>query len=84
MINCGPECEQTLREIERWLDGECDPTVHTEVQTHLSGCNPCMQRVEFRRKLKVVVQTKCTGEALPVELHDKLKGLLRTLDSSGD
>ena len=51
MINCGPECEQTLREIERWLDGECDATVEIDVQSHLGVCNPCMQRVEFRRRL---------------------------------
>lgn len=82
MINCGPECEQTLREIERWLDGECDASVKVDVQSHLSGCNPCMQRVEFRRRLKVVVQTKCTGDAIPVDLQDKLKGLIRSLDTA--
>ena len=84
MINCGPGCEETLREIERWLDGECDSVVHVEVQTHLSGCSPCMQRVEFRRRLKVVIQTKCAGDAIPDQLQDKLNGLIRSLDAAGD
>jgi len=81
MINCGPECEQTLREIERWLDGECEATVQIDVESHLSGCNPCMQRVEFRRRLKVVIQTKCVGDAVPTGLQDKLQGLIRSIDA---
>lgn len=84
MINCGPECEETLRQIERWLDGECDPAAHLQVNTHLNGCHPCMQRVEFRRRLKVVIQTKCVGDAIPVDLQDKLKGLIRSLDTAGE
>jgi len=83
MINWGPECEQTLREIERWLDGECDATVQIDVQSHLGRCNPCMQRVDFRRRLKVVIQTKCAGDAIPPDLQDKLKGLIRSLDATG-
>ena len=84
MINCGPECEQTLREIERWLDGECDPAVRVDVQSHLSGCHPCMQRVEFRKRLKVVIQTKCAGDVIPPNLADKLAGLIRSLDAAGE
>ena len=84
MINCGPGCEQTLLEIERWLDGECDAAVHVEVETHLSSCNPCMQRVEFRRRLKVVIQTKCAGDAIPDQLQAKLKGLIRSIEAAGD
>jgi hypothetical protein len=30
----------------------------------------------------VVVQTKCTGDAIPVDLQDKLKGLIRSLDTA--
>jgi mycothiol system anti-sigma-R factor len=82
MINCGPECEETLRELERWLDGESDESVQLQVHTHLRGCSPCMQRVEFRKRLKVVIQTKCAGDALPVDLQDRLKGLLRSLDTT--
>jgi len=84
MAKCGPDCEQTLREIERWLDGELDPAVHTEVDTHLSACHPCMQRVEFRRHLKAVIQTKCAGDALPPDLQRKLEGIIGSLEASSD
>ena len=33
MAECGPECEETLREIEAFLDGEVDPRSRERVST---------------------------------------------------
>jgi mycothiol system anti-sigma-R factor len=81
MAECGPNCEETLKEIERFLDGELDVLTEGQVTHHLSDCNPCMERTEFRKHVKLLVHEKCTEEALPPGLSDKIKDLLRTFDA---
>ena len=73
---CGPNCEETLREIESFLDGELDVAVQEQIQVHLSDCNPCMQRTEFRRHVKVLIRSKCTGDAVPSTLERRIRSLL--------
>jgi len=82
MSDSGVNCEDTLKEIERFLDGELDPNVQGVVSNHLSDCHPCMRRVEFRKSLKVMISSKCGGEAVPAELGEKIRGLIRGLDAS--
>ena len=60
MSDCGPDCLETLREIERFLDGELQGDLRSRVQEHLSGCNPCMDRAEFRRHLKAMIASGLT------------------------
>ena len=74
--DCGPNCEETLREIESFLDDELDITVHDQIQVHLSDCNPCMQRAEFRRHVKVVIRSKGTGDDVPPALEHRIRSLL--------
>ena len=38
MSDCGVNCEEALKEIERFLDGELDPSVQGEIAHHLSDC----------------------------------------------
>ena len=82
MTDLGPHCVEALHEIQRFLDGELDSSVTIEIEQHLSGCNPCMQRVEFRRHLQVIIGSKCRGDAVPDTLDQKIRDLIRTLDSS--
>ncbi len=81
MSDCGPDCTQTLREIESFLDGELTVDVQTMVELHLSGCNPCMDRSEFRRHLKEMIAAKCTGDAPSPELVVRIKALIQEHDT---
>lgn len=74
--DCGPNCEETLRAIESVLDGEADVLVQQQVEMHLSDCNPCMKRAEFRRHVQVMIRTKCTGDAVPAGLERRIRSLL--------
>jgi len=73
-------CRETLREIERFLDGELDQTVEVRIQHHLSDCSPCMQRAEFRRHVKVMISEKCTEREVPQGLSARIHELLRDTD----
>ena len=71
MADCGPDCEETLREIEAYLDGEVEAPQATAIEIHLADCNPCMDRAEFRQHLKDLVHDRCR-EAEPEGLRDKV------------
>lgn len=79
MVDCGPECTEVLREIERFLDGELDTIVRVRVETHLADCFPCTQRAEFRRHLKVVVSRSCTGAEVPEQVAERIRAMIRQL-----
>jgi len=81
MDDCGPECQETLREIERFLDHEVDDVIRIKVERHLSGCHPCTDKLEFRMHLKALIQTKCSESELPSGLKDRLRQVLTTLDT---
>jgi mycothiol system anti-sigma-R factor len=83
MSDCGPECTETLREIERFLDGELDSIVRVRVETHLADCFPCTRRAEFKRHLKVIVSRSCGGGEVPGEIAERIRTMIRELDPSG-
>jgi mycothiol system anti-sigma-R factor len=74
--DCGPECEEALREIERFLDGELEPGLRAVVASHLSSCTPCTERAEFRRHVKELIASKCSKDAMPNDLLARVKSLL--------
>jgi mycothiol system anti-sigma-R factor len=80
MADCGPNCEETLREIESYLDGEVDAPQATEIAIHLADCNPCMDRAEFRKHLKTLVHDRCR-ETEPEGLRDKVLEAIRSRET---
>ena len=81
MVDCGPECEETLRQLEGFLDHELDPSLRTKIESHLSGCGSCTDRAEFRQHLKALVQAKCAEQQLPAGLKDRLAQLIGSPDA---
>jgi len=84
MDDCGPHCEETLKEIEAFLDGELDPALSQEITHHLSDCNPCMQRAEFRKHVKSLVHEKCAEREVPAELSERIHALLHSPSATED
>jgi len=76
MPECEPECTETLLEVEAYLDGEVDPALARRIQVHLTDCSPCMDRAEFRKHLKELVQAKCTERDVPDALRDRIRQLI--------
>jgi mycothiol system anti-sigma-R factor len=72
----GHRCRETLEEIERYLDGELDPAVASLVRRHLFGCSPCMEKTEFRQRLRELVQSKCSERDVPDDLWLKVRAVI--------
>jgi mycothiol system anti-sigma-R factor len=80
MAKCGPECEETLQEIERFLDHEVDEVIRVRVERHLSGCDDCTDKATFRLHLKTVIHAKCAEHEVPDGLRERLRTILSTAD----
>jgi mycothiol system anti-sigma-R factor len=68
------DCRQVLRELQLYLDGECADQLERVVATHLDGCSPCFDRVEFQHEVRMLIAAKCTDCAPPglmerVQMH---------------
>jgi mycothiol system anti-sigma-R factor len=71
-----PECEQALRDIERFLDREMPAPEALEVDSHLNGCTPCMERADFKRHLKDLIAARCGCDEVPQTLRDRVSAIM--------
>jgi mycothiol system anti-sigma-R factor len=71
-------CRETLREVQRYVDGECLRELEAEVETHLAGCEDCHDHVEFQRHLKELIARKCRGEAIPEGVVERIRRGIRS------
>jgi mycothiol system anti-sigma-R factor len=81
--DCGPDCDQALAELERFLDGELPLGEVGRVSAHLSACYPCTDRATFEEQLRAVVRRGC-ADAAPPELVDRIRAVLDEPAPSGD
>ncbi len=50
------DCEQTVRRLWDYLDGELEPLDLAAVDAHLAGCDRCPQHFAFERRFLDVVR----------------------------
>jgi len=80
-----PDCNQTLRELETFLDGELSAEARDAIQGHLGGCVDCHQAFDFHAELKLVIARKCREEAIPPSLLARIERCLdEDLDGDGN
>lgn len=72
------DCDQILEQIEVYLDLELDDRQRCdEIKRHLELCPPCMDRVEFRASLRLLISKKCSGEDMPAALQERVAAVVR-------
>ena len=74
-------CKETLREIERFLDGEMETDVEALLQRHLDDCPPCMRHVDFQRRVKDLIADKCGGDSVPPDLVLRIQLMIEEHDA---
>lgn len=67
------DCRLTLRDLERFLDGELSAEQRTHVLEHLDDCLECYHAYDFQAELRQVVAAKCSNDELPAELQERLR-----------
>ena len=66
------DCNETLRELELFLDQELSESARLEIHHHLEGCPDCLQAFDFHAELKMVIATKCNNDEMPPGLMSKI------------
>ena len=67
------DCNETLRELDAFLDSELSDDTRLAIRAHLDGCPDCLQAFDFHAELKIVVAQKCRNDEMPAGLLGKLR-----------
>jgi anti-sigma factor (TIGR02949 family) len=68
-------CDEALRLLAVFLDGELHGEPHDAVEHHLEVCQGCFSRAEFERRLKAEVRRLRQDEVSP-SFEDRVHRLL--------
>jgi mycothiol system anti-sigma-R factor len=68
-------CDEALRDLERYLDGELPDADLGTIRQHLSDCYPCADRAGFEEQLRALVRERCAEKA-PATLVDAIRARL--------
>jgi mycothiol system anti-sigma-R factor len=67
------DCNDTLRELESFLDEELSEGAHDAIRAHLGGCHDCLEAFDFHAELKTVIAAKCHTDEMPADLLAKIE-----------
>jgi anti-sigma factor (TIGR02949 family) len=70
------DCNETLRELEAFLDDELSDDNRDQIHAHLGGCPDCHQAFDFHAELKAVIAEKCRQDELPPALAARIRACL--------
>ncbi len=70
------KCEEMLRMLNDYVDGEIDPAICDQFESHLEDCNPCQIVVDTIRN---TIKLYKDGEVfeMPLAFREKLHQTLR-------
>ena len=71
----GWDCEQALRTLYYFLDGELTDERRYEIQVHLEECSPCLEAFDFEAELKIVIARSCRDQ-VPESLRQRIADAL--------
>jgi len=71
-------CEEVIKQLYDYLDGELNDDLETDIESHIQSCQECMGRTEFERQLKNSI--KETGDSeVPSTLNKRLMSIIDDL-----
>jgi anti-sigma factor (TIGR02949 family) len=66
------DCQEYLREISEYVDGELDQSLCKELEEHLSGCDHCTVVVNTLKRTIELYQEEEGEQSLPDETKRRL------------
>jgi mycothiol system anti-sigma-R factor len=79
--DCGPEgsgmdCDEAVRQLYTYLDGELTEDRRHDIADHLDACGPCAGAAEFESELRAIIASHCR-DRVPQTLIDRVAQVLR-------
>ncbi len=75
------DCNETIRELDAYLDGELSDDAREYIQGHLDGCMDCLQAFDFQAELKLAIRRKCSSDEMPNTLMSKIEMCFTEIDA---
>lgn len=75
------DCEEVLRVMFAYVDGELPPSESEGVDAHLERCRSCFSRAEFERRLKARIAETADSPVRP-EFERRIRTLIRDFADS--
>lgn len=69
------DCEQVVRMLVAYLDGEIGDEQRREMDHHLALCRSCFSRAEFEKRLRAHLVELGRG-AVPPEFEHRIRSLI--------
>jgi len=69
-------CEEALRLVHEYLDGELEPVPEKKVKQHFDMCERCYPHLHLESTFREAVRRAAAGEKAPPELKARLVQLL--------
>lgn len=66
-------CNETIRELDAFLDGELSDDLRTHIHEHLDSCMDCLQAFDFHAELKQAIRRKCRTDEMPTNLMSRIE-----------
>jgi anti-sigma factor (TIGR02949 family) len=66
-------CNETIRELDAYLDDELSKDLRTHVHQHLDSCIDCLHAFDFQAELKQAIRRKLQSNELPAGLIGRIE-----------
>ena len=76
-------CEEALRYLAAYLDGELEDATDRDVESHLARCRSCYSRADFEKRMKLQVAALGRSEIRP-EFAERIRRLVHRFTASAD
>ena len=70
------KCDDMLKLLNEYVDGEIDPAICEDFDRHLVGCDPCQVVIDTIRRTVTLYKGDAVHE-LPLEFRARLHATLR-------
>ena len=71
------DCEQVVRQLWDYLDGELTDDRMTDVRAHLKACRGCFPHFDFEREFLEAIAKSKLEQSAPEDLRRKVLAKLR-------
>ncbi len=79
------DCNETIRELDAFLDDELSDEIRIHIHQHLDSCMDCLQAFDFHAELRLAIRRKCSNDEMPSDLLDRIQQCFdTTLDTTHD
>ncbi len=72
-------CDEWFNRLYEILDRDMDETTCKDLMDHMKGCQPCLDRFEFEKRLMEQTKKSCREESCSETIRIRIKTFIKNL-----